>query len=266
MHFDALPSSAAATGSTPISTPMDPVDSVPLHTLLALPDSPGATLSSSSTNAGPLFPQGLKRKLGIGERPDTELAQYPASATDKFIYPGQTAPTITAKDKVEMGLLHGVSSYSILGWFVSSGIDHWNDDSPHYGVDKGAYGERLAAAAVRGYTEEILKDSVLASVLHQDPRYYKMGPGHSLRLRAAYAASRILVTRNDKGRLAPNYTVMGGNLLGAALTNAYYPAADRSFGQTARTFGAAMYGGSISLLATEFLSQILEKAHLRESH
>ncbi len=269
LHADASGVATAAADLNPLDpAEPDPVQTRPVQTdaMLELPDSPGATLSSSSSYAEQLSPQVFKRQFGLSGKSDAELARQPASATAKFIYPGQTAPKLTARDKVAIGLIHGVSAYSILGWFVSSGISHGNDSSPNYGVDKGAFGERLGASAIRGYSAEILKDSVLSPILHQDPRYYKMGPGHSLRVRAGYAVSRILVTRNDNGRLAPNYTVVGGNLLGAALTNAYYPEVNRSLGQTAQTFGASMYGGSLSYLASEFLSEALEKIHLRESH
>jgi hypothetical protein len=135
------------------------------------------------------------------------------------------------------------------------------NSSPNYGTDKGAFGERLGAAALRGYSDEVLKDSVMANVFHQDPRYYKMGPAHNVVVRTAYSISRVLVTRDDSGSLAPNYSLISGNLVGAALTNAYYPDVNRGFGQTARTFGSSMYGSAFSFFASEFLSGALESVH-----
>ena len=244
----------------------------------SLPDAPGAMLSSSS-NGGDQRPQepqpgqpstsikapAVERSwFGLGSG-DAERASHMASKTDKYIVPGQLAPKLDTSDKVVFGLIHGVSAYSVAGWFVSSGYSHVLNTSPNYGTDKGAYGERLGAAALRGYSEELLKDSLMANVFHQDPRYYKMGPAHNVAVRTAYSVSRILVTRNDDGRLAPNYSLVSGNLLGAALTNAYYPEANRGLGQTARTFGSSMYGAAFSFFASEFLSGALEAVHFKEN-
>jgi hypothetical protein len=205
--------------------------------------------------------------LAIPTHGSSGSAQSPTqtSTTDKYILPGQEAPTLTTGDKVELGLIHGVSPFSITGWFVSAGFSHLIDSSPNYGVDKGAFGERLGAAALRGYSEEVFTDSVMAPVFHQDPRYYKLGPSHTIVRRTAYAVSRVLITRNDNGGTELNYSLLTGNLMAAALTNAYYPNVNRSFGQTATTFGTAMAGAAFSYFASEFVSGALEAIHLKES-
>lgn len=249
----------------------------------ALPDAPSAISSSSSAaetsseqdQQTPREPQPNQPSksaqpaeverhwYGLGNG-DADRASKMADTTDKYILPGQLAPKLTAGDKVELGLVHGVSAYSIAGWFVSAGYSHVINSRPNYGTDKGAFGERLGAAALRGYTEEVFSDSVMAPLLHQDPRYYKLGPSHNVAVRTAYAVSRVLVTRNDDGRLAPNYSLVAGNLMAASLTNAYYPQQDRGFKETAQTFGAAMGGAAFSYFASEFVSGALEAIHLKQ--
>lgn len=242
---------------------------------LTLPDAPSALSSSSSSDTSLDDPQNQpppqpgqpstsvkSRRYGLGAH-DSELASQMASTTDKFILPGQLAPKLTAGDKVELGLVHGISPYSVLGWLVSAGYSHVINSSPNYGVDKGAFGARLGSAALRGFTEETFSDSLMAPLLHEDPRYYKLGPGHNVAVRAAYAVSRAVITRTDDGRRAPNYSLVAGNLLAAGLTNAYYPDQNRGAGQTAKTFGAAMGGAAFSYVAAEFISGALEAVHLR---
>jgi hypothetical protein len=231
---------------------------------LALPDSPGFVASSSSSSSElPAATSSMLDHFGFGS--DEERAKHAASTTDKYIFPNQLAPRLTASDKVQLGLIHGVSPYSVLGWFVSAGYSHVTDGTPNYGVDKGAFGERLGAAALRGYTEEVFTDSVMAPIFHQDPRYYKQGHSHTIVRRVAYAASRVVITRNDDGRSAPNYSLISGNLMAAALTNAYYPDVNRGLGQTAHTFGNAMLGAAASYLVSEFISGALEAVHLKEA-
>ena len=53
----------------------------------------------------------------------------------------------------------------------------------------------------------IFSDSVIAPILHEDPRYYKMGPGpgHSFIKRLFYSGTRGLITRTDGGRQTINF-------------------------------------------------------------
>jgi hypothetical protein len=248
----------------------------------SLPDAPSATLAESSSSLDPqnqqvplppqpgqpstsVKPPQVERGIfGLGYS-DSYRASHEASTTDKYILPGQLAPKLDRGDKIELGLIHGVSAYSILGWFASAGYSHVINTTPNYGTDSGAFGQRLGASALRSYSTEVLKDSVMANVFRQDPRYYKMGPRKNVALRTVYAVTRTIVTRGDDGQLAPNYHLLAGNAVGAALTNAYYPNVDRGFGQTARTFGSAMYGSAFSFFAAEFLSGALEAVHIKQA-
>ncbi len=191
-----------------------------------------------------------------------------ASNHAKFIFPGQTAPHLTATDKVNMGLIHGISLYSAAGWVVASEYVHLIDGAPNYGTNLGAYGQRLGAAALRGYSEEVLGTSILSPLLHEDPRFFRMGPRRGIAARTLYAVTRTVVTRDDNGGQTLNLSLLGGNLTGAALTNAYYPAANRSAGQTLRTFGGSMGGAAFGFVADEFLpdkllSRTMVAVHLR---
>lgn len=238
----------------------------PVNALLTLPDSPGATVaSSSSSNAEADAEPADNWQFGLGSRSDAERAKHEASTTEKYILPGQLAPKLTVGNKVELGFIHGISLYSAAGWVVSAEYSQLINTTPNYGTDSGAYGARLGAAALRGYSDEVLRDSLMANVFHQDPRYYKMGPRHNIAVRSLYAVTRTLVTRGDDGHLAPNYSLLAGNAVGAALTNAYYPDVNRGLGQTAETFGSSMYGTAFSFFAAEFLSGALEAAHLKEA-
>jgi hypothetical protein len=252
-----------------------------------LPDAPGISSSSDyddqQTNKRPIpadqapqEPQPGQPATSIKSQPvergifglgysDAYRASHEASTTEKYILPGQLAPKLDVGDKIELGFIHGISLYSAAGWVVSSGYSHIVNTTPNYGTDSGAYGQRLGAAALRGYSDEVLRDSVMANVFHQDPRYYKMGPRHNVVVRTLYSTSRIFVTRGDDGSLQPNYSLIAGNAMGAALTNAYYPDVNRGFGQTMETFGTSMYGSAFSFFAAEFLSGALEAAHLKQA-
>jgi len=234
-----------------------------VDTTTVLPDAPSASIAVSSSSQTASQPQQTSSGFEDGHRATT------ANVWAKFIFPGQIAPHLTATDKVYMGVLHGVSLYSVVGWVVAAEYEQVTNGTPNYGTDTGAYGQRLGAAALRGYSEEVLGTSVLAPILHEDPRYYKMGNRHNVAVRTAYAVTRTIITRDDNGHLTPNFSLLGGNLAGATLTNAYYPEFNRGFNQTLKTFEGSMGGAAFSFFADEFLKEkILDRTmiaiHLKQ--
>ncbi len=65
----------------------------------------------------------------------------------------------------------------------------------------------------------------------QDPRYFTKGHGGFFS-RAGYAASRLVVTRSDKGTEQFNISELAGNLAAAGISKAYYPAPERGVSNT----------------------------------
>jgi hypothetical protein len=116
---------------------------------------------------------------------------------------------------------------------ATAGWGQIRDDRPHYGTDSGAYGERLGAAYVRQSTQTLMTIGVMSSLLHEDPRYYVMGPTHSFKERVVYAATRVVVTRKDDGSSVPNVPLWVGAFSSQAISNAFYPDQDRSWKHTA---------------------------------
>jgi hypothetical protein len=160
-----------------------------------------------------------------------------------------------------MGLRAAVSPMSIFGWFTSAGYEQLFNGSPNYGTDSGAFGQRLGAAALCNSSEGILSTSVMAPLLHEDPRYYRMGPGHNFFLRAIYAGTRPLITRTDGGNKTPNFALILGNAEGSALTNAYYPQANRGATETMKTLGYSIGGSAIGFVVSEFWGDVVGMFH-----
>ena len=184
-----------------------------------------------------------------------------ASHTQRYPLPGQAAPVLTSHDKVVMGLQGALSPYAAVGWISAAGYEQVTGTPPNYGTDRGAYGQRLGASAIRAISEDVLADSVLAPAFHEDPRYYRLGHGREFLARVVYAASRAIITRSDSGRTVPNLSQIGGNLAGAVLTNAYYPQANRTAIETMETFGGSLGGTALGDGIAEFFASILFDHH-----
>lgn len=78
---------------------------------------------------------------------------------------------------------------------------------------------------------------LLPSLLHEDTRYYPLGAGHSISIRALYVISRQAVTRTYGGSETPNFAGLGGKVLTQAISRYYYPSSAGSFGVLATKFG-----------------------------
>jgi hypothetical protein len=89
------------------------------------------------------------------------------------------------------------------------------------------------------------------SLLRQDPRYYP-STSSSFLGRAAYAASRILITRNDSGERALNSSYFLGVLTSVAIATAYRPYWARSPSASFKTFGSTIGGDVGTNLFHEF--------------
>jgi len=215
-----------------------------------LPDSPGTVSSSLGADHDQAQPKPVS-----GNRAPS------ATPTTRLILPGEIAPSIGSGDKLAISVKENFSGYAVLGWLTSAGYSHLVDSQPNYGTDEGAFAQRLGASALRGTTENILADGVMASLLREDPRYYRLGRSHRVTRRVVYAVSRTVVTRTDGGRATANLALISGNLEGSALTNAYYPERNRSVSDTFETFGGSMLGSAIGYLVDEFRGDLFSFMH-----
>lgn len=88
---------------------------------------------------------------------------------------------------------------------------------------------------------------VLASALHEDPRFFpQLNPtfGQSVK----YSVKRLFVTRSDSGRDVANISGLLGPAMGEGLANVYMPDRNRTVGDTLMRYGldlATRAGGNM---------------------
>jgi hypothetical protein len=150
-----------------------------------------------------------------------------------------------------------------VGWVGISTYEQAFDRSPNYGQTGKGYVQRLGAAAARDSSEGIFTYALYSPIFHTDPRYYVLGPGHGFAHRAAYAISRVLVTKTDAGGQTVNFALLSGNLTGAAITQTYYPAGNRNLEQVMTTFGTSLGGAAFGYLFDEFIVNSAEFLQLK---
>ncbi|MGA9963787.1 MAG: hypothetical protein WBQ10_01155 [Terriglobales bacterium] len=88
---------------------------------------------------------------------------------------------------------------------------------------------------------------LIASALHEDPRFY-VKKHYTFTRSVKYAAERIVITRSDSGERVVNFADTLGPLAGEALADTYYPEGNRGVSSTFIRYGSDLgwkFGGNL---------------------
>jgi hypothetical protein len=134
---------------------------------------------------------------------------------------------LTAGEKYQLFFKSATDPWPFgLAAFVA-GIDQAENSFPQYGQGAQGYAKRYGASYTDYFTGNFFGNAVLPSLLHEDPRYFQKGTG-SFTYRFLWAAASTVWCKRDNGTWGPNYANVVGNLMGAAVSNLYYPDNDRT--------------------------------------
>jgi hypothetical protein len=142
-----------------------------------------------------------------------------------------------------------------------SGISQAENSEPGYGQGASGYGKRYGAAFGDNTTENFFVGAILPSLLHQDPRFFQSSKG-GFAHRAAYAVSRIFITRGDSGHGQFNFSEVFGAAMAAGIsTYSYHPRQDKTLVNTASVWGTEMGWDAVTFVVKEFWPDIRRKMH-----
>jgi hypothetical protein len=145
-----------------------------------------------------------------------------------FVVYDKNAVPLTTKLKYELSFRAATDVVSIAGDVFLAGVNQ-AADTPNYQQGAKGFGQRFGAAYADSFSNIMIGDAVLASLLHQDPRYFYQGTGTG-RSRLIHAISYAFFRKGDNGRSQFNYSGIGGNLIAGSLANLYYPPGNRGPG------------------------------------
>jgi hypothetical protein len=178
--------------------------------------------------------------------------------------PQEHVAPLTVKEKFELFAKETVDPFTFASSAAGAALSQIDNDNPKYGHGAGPYAERFGAAMADVTTQNFFSDAVLASWLHEDPRYFRRGPEFGFWYRVGYALSRVVVTRTDAGTHTFNYAGMIGMSMGIALSNAYYPDASVSASEVGYRFGTSLLASALSNILPEFWPDIDQKVFHRK--
>ncbi len=138
-----------------------------------------------------------------------------------------------------------------------AGLGQIADQHPQFGQGMEGYAKRLGGSVADQLIGNMLTESIMPSLLREDPRYFRRGHG-GVWSRTGYAATRVFVARNDRGRWTFNFAEVSGNAIGAMIGNAYYPG-ERRLGDNFQRFYSQMATDAFSQVLKEFWPDIRRK-------
>lgn len=216
-----------------------------------------AALSGQSTDAvgeppviaHPPAPPELNTDRILGVMPNFQTVEDPRTPYQP-LHPRQ---------KFELFVRESIDPFTFVGAGLGAGLSHLDKDDPKYGQGNGAYAERFGAAMADIATQNFFADFVLASVLHEDPRYFRRGSEYPFVKRVGYSLSRIVVTRKDSGGSTFNFAGVGGMMMGIGLSDAYYPSRSVNAPEFGSRVITSLLSAALGNLLPEFWPDVHDK-------
>jgi len=175
---------------------------------------------------------------------------------------GSQPPPLTSGQKFKLAAQY-LNLYTFAFVAVEAGVNQARNHPAGYGQGAEGYGKRYGAGLADGLTDGLFVTGLYPSLFHQDPRYYRLGDG-GFSHRTGYAITRILVTRQDSGRKAFNFSEILGSFSSAALAVTYYPKEERDFSDLAERAGVQFAFDAGFNVLKEFYPEIGRKIFRRK--
>jgi hypothetical protein len=216
-----------------------------------------------------LFAVVLQAQSAESAEPATSNAPTNVTRSDTHIFgvvPNYNAvndPThpfepISSSEKFKIAAHDSFDPFSWMITGVYAGVAQWHNQYPEFGQGTQGYAKRYGGAFADGAIGNFMTDAVFPSLLHQDPRYFRLGQGSAPR-RIGYALSRTVIARGDSGTRQFNYSEIAGNLSAAGLSNLYYPASNRTVSSTMDKFAVNVISDAGFNVLKEFYPDMRRK-------
>jgi hypothetical protein len=233
--------------------------SAPLRTLIcwgALAFLSAAALAQDTANPQPPAPPAAASTVPAPETaPPTKLQKVSGAALynllqeKSIVFPDIALNTerLSSGQKFQIFVDNSISVHTVTWAMLGSAVGQADDSPTGFGEGWDAYAKRFGSSMGRQASSEFFGTFVLASALHEDPRFYaEVNPKfmHAVK----YSVQRVFVTRNDDGRDVINWSGLVGPAMAEGLANVYWPEQNRTVGDTFLRYGldlATRAGGNM---------------------
>ncbi|HEX4751206.1 MAG TPA: hypothetical protein VH302_16820 [Bryobacteraceae bacterium] len=176
------------------------------------------------------------------------LPNYRTAEMDAIGHP------LTAKRKILIATKDSFAYPLVFIGAAYAALYQYDDSHPEFGQGVAGYVRRFATSYSDQVIGNFMTEGIYPSLLHQDPRYFRMAHG-SVKGRAWYAISRIVLTKSDAGHTQINFSELIGNGTATAIGLSYYPD-DRDAGDFLQNWATQLGTDALSQIGKEFWPDI----------
>lgn len=229
--------------------------------ITATATAPAAPVSAAQPAAGtPNAPTPESKSAAAEEQLKTQEKQRILGIVPNFNTSyNKNAPPLSPRQKLRLAWRSAIDPATFTISALDAGLNMAQDSFPEYGWGAGGYGKYLGASYVDTFDGTMIGNAFFPILLKQDPRYFRMGEGHSFKRRLFYAISTTVWCKNDNGKWGPNYSNVLGNLAAGGISNLYYPKADRGAELTIERGLTVTAEGTIGGVFVEFWPDVARK-------
>jgi hypothetical protein len=218
----------------------------------AQPQSPSATPPSAQQQ--PTTPD-ARRAEAEQELKQEKKQRMLAVVPDFYSVRSGHALPLSSGQKFRLAFADTVDPFDFSASAIEAGLEQRQGEFPEYGPGWTGFGKRFGAAYADDADGEILSEGVFPSLLHQDPRYFRLGQG-SIPRRVAWSILSAVRCRGDNGKWQFNTSSIVGTFAAGGISNAYYPSSDRGIGLTFERGTIDISENLLQSLASEFYPDI----------
>jgi hypothetical protein len=219
-----------------------------------------AGASSSSQAPASETDEEKKKRQEAGEQIKQEEKQRVLGVLPSFNTSYRSdAVSLTAMQKISLAFRSSIDPATFGTAFLVAGLHEALDEDTGFGWGPSGYLRRSGAAYLDTFDGNMIGNGFLPAILHQDPRYFRLGHG-TMRHRLLYAVATIAICKHDNtGKWEPNYSNVAGNIAAGALSNLYYPPGNSGIGQTISNGMIVTAEGGFGAVFNEFWPDISRK-------
>ena len=176
---------------------------------------------------------------GQTSAPSDAATRFIGYATNRsFVFPDiATNPNpLSPGGKFKLFVNQSISPAYVLEAAISAAYSQARNSPSAYGQGWDAYGGRFGASMARGSSNAFFNSFLLASIMHEDPRFFPQNRP-TFWGSVKYSAKRLVVTRRDSGKEVFNTSGIVGTLAAETLANVYLPQSEQTGAKTAERFG-----------------------------
>jgi len=169
------------------------------------------------------------------------------------------AVSLTRKQKLTLAFRSSTDPVAFAVAAATAGYHETMDDDTGFGWGAEGYGKRWGAAYLDSFDGSMIGNGILPAILHQDPRYFRLGHGSTSR-RLLYALKTNVMCKHDNtGKWEPNYSNVLGNIASGGISNLYYPSGTSGVSQTFTNGFIVTADGGFGSIFQEFWPDVSRK-------